>query len=276
MPPTVVSRFGVLGSPIAHSRSPLLHRAAIGVLGIDAEYDSAEVTEPQLADFLESCDPSYLGFSLTMPLKQAVRGLLVAECDVSRTTGAVNTIVRRPDGWHGFNTDVWGATTAIAQAFGSRFGSATILGSGATAASMVMALNGVGVRDVTILARNVVHADHVARLATRHGMAVTVSELGRASTQSDILVNTLPASVELDAFVVEEIDAARLFDVVYDPWPTPLAREWVARGLPVTSGLSMLLWQAVRQARVFYGDDIDEELPNESVLITAMRSAVGL
>lgn len=272
----MASRFAVLGSPIAHSRSPLLHRAAISVLGIDADYGSFDVSEAELPGFLESCDDSYLGFSLTMPLKQAVRGLLVSECDVSLTTGAVNTIVRGPDGWHGFNTDVWGASTAIAQSLGSRFDSATILGSGATAASMVVAMRGLGVRMVTILARNIVNAEAVARLATRQGMGVTVSELGQTSSQSDILVNTLPGSVELDAFIVDDIDAAALFDVVYDPWPTPLAREWVARGLPVASGLSMLLWQAVRQARVFYGDGIDEELPNESVMTTAMRSAVGL
>ncbi len=270
------SHFAVLGSPISHSKSPLLHRAAISVLGIDAEYSASEVGESELTEFLSRQDHDALGFSLTMPLKHVVRPLLATECETSTLTGAVNTIVRGPDGWHGFNTDVWGAQTAISQSLGTHFESAVVLGAGATASSLVVALNGLGVRQITIAARNVIKATPVVDLARRLGIDARVSELGRESIQADLLVNTLPGSVELDAFTIDDIDAGALFDVVYDKWPTPLAREWTARGLPTSNGLLMLLWQAVRQARVFYGDGVEDELPNESVVITAMRSAVGL
>ncbi len=270
------SRFAVLGSPIGHSRSPLLHRAAISVLGIDATYDAIEVTEADLSSFVSSLTEEWGGLSLTMPLKAAIRPLLVSECETSRLTGSVNTIVREPDGWHGFNTDVVGAETAIAQSLGTHFRSATILGAGATASSVLVALSRLGISEVTILAREVSRTVPVSDLADRLGLRWTSVALGERSTQSDLVVNTIPGGIELAPEVVDDIDGGALFDVVYDPWPTALAREWSRRGLPTASGLSMLLWQAVRQARAFYGDGVDVQLPNETVVVTAMRSSVGL
>lgn len=272
----MANRFAVLGSPIGHSKSPLLHRAAISALGVDAEYTAVDVTDDQFPTFLGSQGEEWLGFSLTMPLKHVVRPLLVDGCETSRLTGSVNTIVRGDGGWHGYNTDVWGAQTAIAQSLGTHFRSATVLGSGATASSIVAALHASGVLDLTVVARDVAKATVTADLGARLGMTTHAVEWGTASTQTDLLVNTLPASVEIPADVVDDLDAGALFDVVYDPWPTQLAREWTARGLPSSSGLLMLLWQAVRQARLFYGDGVDEPLPNESMVVTAMRSAVGL
>jgi shikimate dehydrogenase len=276
MPHTVASNFAVLGSPIAHSKSPLLHRAAIAALGLDVEYVAREVTEAEFPAFLAAQDADALGFSLTMPLKHAVRPLLESECETSTLTGAVNTIIRRSDGWHGFNTDVWGAETAITQSLGGRFDTATVLGGGATAASVMVALRNLGVRDVSILVRNTVKGTAIAQLTAKLGMNSRLLEIGAQPIQSDILVNTLPASVELDAFVVEDLDSGALFDVAYNPWPSSLAREWIARGLPTSSGLLMLLWQAVLQARIFYGDGVNVELPHEAIVVTAMRSSVGL
>lgn len=271
----MVSRFAVLGSPISHSQSPALHRAAISILGIDATYDAHEVFEGEFTAFLNSRAADEVGFSLTMPLKQVVRPLLVSECATSTLTGSVNTIVRQADGWHGFNTDVIGAELAIRSGLGSSFATATILGAGATAASVVVALSKLGVGAVTVLVRDVARATSIAALAERLGMSATVSTIG-TSVQNDILINTLPGSVQLSVDVIDDLDAGALLDVVYSPWPTGLAREFTARGFPVVSGLSMLLWQAVHQARVFYGDGVDEPLPNESLVVTAMRSAVGL
>jgi shikimate dehydrogenase len=276
MPPTVVSHFAVLGSPIAHSKSPLLHHAAISVLGVDADYVAHEVTASEFPRFLAAQDDDALGFSLTMPLKHVVRPLLASECEMSALTGAVNTVVRRSDGWHGFNTDVWGAQTAITQSLGARFDTATVLGGGATAASVLVALRNLEVRDVNILVRNTQKTLGIEHLATRLGLNCCVGELGANYVRSDILVNTLPASAELELSAIEVLDSGALFDVAYNPWPSSLAREWIARGLPTSSGLLMLLWQAVLQARIFYGDGIDVELPHEAIVVTAMRSSVGL
>lgn len=272
----MTSRYAVLGSPISQSQSPALHHAAISVLAIDAGYTAIDVSESEFPEFLTTEGSAFDGFSLTMPLKRVVRSFLTHECDVSRLTGSVNTIVRTPEGWHGHNTDVFGAQTAIAQSLGTHFSTATVLGAGATAASVVVALSNLGTRNITVLARNLQNAGTLTQLAQNVGVELRVLPLGGQSTQSDLLVNTLPGNAELDETVVDDIDAAALFNVGYSPWPNGLAREWANRGLPTSNGLLMLLWQAVQQARVFYGDGIDVELPREDVVVTAMRSAVGL
>jgi len=272
----VPSHFGVIGSPIGHSRSPALHRAAIAALSIDATYDSTEVTAAELDAFLASRDESWEGLSLTMPLKHAIRHHLVSECPVSVLTGSVNTIVRTEDGWNGYNTDTWGATTAIRQQFGTEFRRATLLGGGATAASLIVSLHDLGVDTLDIVVRDVSRTEAIQELARRLGMSARVLTFGEPVTPSELLVSTLPAGSSLTPNDMETFDAEFLFDVVYDPWPSPLSTEWDARGLSSINGLSMLLWQAVRQARVFYGDSVDEPLPDEAHVITMMRAAVGL
>ena len=276
MPPIVTRNFGVLGSPIGHSRSPALHRAAISALGIDAAYGSTEVTESGLAGFLGTLDDTWTGLSLTMPLKNVIRPMLARECATSTLTGAVNTVVRRPDGWEGYNTDVWGATTALRQQWGAGFRSAILLGAGATAASLVVALRDLGIESLVVVARDLSRTNDLQELARQLGIDVRAAQFGESLDSADIVVSSLPATALLTAEVVETLDAAALFDVVYEPWPSTLAREWERRGLESISGLHMLLWQAVRQARVFYGESVDEPLPNEEVVVDAMRSAVGL
>ena len=102
------------------------------------------------------------------------------------------------------------------------------------------------------------------------------SLLGSVSLEADLVVNTIPANVRFGDELLSGLQAGLLFDVIYDPWPTELARTWSERGLPVISGMNMLLWQAVMQARVFYGDSIDEQLPGEENLIAAMRASIGI
>lgn len=272
----MTSHFGVIGSPIGHSRSPALHRAAIAALAIDATYDKTDVTAAELTAFITSRDASWEGLSLTMPLKQAIRPHLVSECPVSVLTGSVNTIVRGADGWVGYNTDTWGATTAIRQQFGKEFRRAIVLGGGATAASLVVTLHDLGVDSLDIVVRDVSRADAVRELARRLGMDTRVLHFGQSTRPSDLLVSTIPAGSAVTAEDVETYDAEYLFDVVYDPWPSALSAEWEARGLSSMNGLPMLLWQAVRQARVFYGESIDEPLPDELSVVTRMRAAVGL
>lgn len=268
------SRFGVLGSPIGHSLSPTLHTAIINRLSIDAVYEKFDVTAEAFPQFVAE-HAEWEGFSLTMPLKQAARQLVVSECAVSTLAGAINTIVSRPDGWIGFNTDVWGAQQALAQHVDAVGESAVLLGAGSTARSMLVALSGLGIRSFTVLVRDTARVDDLVATASLLGVDTKFETIG-ASVQGDLLVNTLPGAVVLDDDAIDAIDAGALFDVVYDPWPTQLASEWVARGLPVVSGKWMLVWQALRQARLFYGGDVDEELPDEAIILTSMRASVGL
>ena len=276
MPPIVTRNFGVLGSPIGHSQSPALHRAAISALGIDAAYGSTEVTESELAGFLESLGDTWAGLSLTMPLKQVVRPMLARECATSTLTGAVNTAVRRPDGWEGYNTDVWGATTAIRQQWGTEFRRAILLGAGATASSLVVSMHDLGVESLDIVVRDPSRTDDVQAVARHLGIDVRVAAFGQSLDSADLVVSSLPASAVLTPEIVGGLDAVALFDVVYEPWPSALGKEWASRGLRSISGLHMLLWQAVRQARIFYGESVDEPLPDEEGVVTAMRAAVGL
>jgi len=276
MPPTVTSKFAVLGSPISHSKSPALHRAAISALGIDATYVSTEVTETDFPGVFGSLDDSWAGLSLTMPLKNVVRPLLVQECATSTQTGAVNTVVRGADGWEGYNTDVWGATSAIRHQSDMEFRRAVLLGAGATASSLVVALRDLGVESLVIVARDPSRAGKVRDLAQRLGMDVHIASFGQPLSTSDIVVSSLPSNAVLPSEAIECIVAELLFDVVYEPWPTALAKEWERRGLESISGMHMLLWQAVRQARVFYGESVDKPLPREEQVVAAMRTAVGL
>jgi shikimate dehydrogenase len=245
-------------------------------LGIDARYNATEVNELELPEFLESLDDSWAGLSLTMPLKQAIQPLLVNECPMSALTGAVNTAVRRSGGWEGYNTDVWGATTAIRRQSEMEIRSAILLGAGATASSLVVALHELGVESLVIVARDPSRSGYIRDLAKRLGIDVHTASFGESVDSSDIVVSSLPSDAVLTSDAIECLEADLLFDVVYDPWPSALAKEWTARGLDSISGLHMLLWQAVRQARVFYGESVDEPLPNEELVVTAMRAAVGL
>lgn len=268
------SKFAVLGSPIGHSLSPVLHSAVIARLGVDASYERFEVAEKEFPMFIES-HTSWEGFSLTMPLKRVARQVVVSECAVSSLTGAVNTIVRRPEGWLGFNTDVWGAQQALTSQLENVGESAVLIGGGATAQSLLVALAGLGVGEFTVLLRDESRATELVEVASRLGVSPNILQLGSTVT-ADLAVNTLPGSVVLDDEAVDAIDSKALFDVAYDPWPTALAGEWTARGMPVVNGKWMLLWQALRQSRLFYGGDVDDELPDEQVILTSMRSAVGL
>jgi shikimate dehydrogenase len=210
-----------------------------------------------------------------MPLKHTARGFIASECAVSSLAGASNTIVHRPEGWIGFNTDVWGAQQALTHNLEAQSDSVVLLGAGATARSMLVALTGLGVRSFTVLVRDISRVEGLLATASQLGIEPVIETIGTSVT-ADLLVNTLPGTVLVDDDAIDAIDAGALFDVVYDPWPTQLASEWAARGLPVVSGKWMLVWQALRQARLFYGGDVDEELPDEAIILTSMRASVGL
>jgi len=272
----VARNFGVIGSPIGHSKSPALHRAAITALGIDASYGLTDVTDKELETYVKGMDQSWQGLTLTMPLKQSVRPLLARQCHLSVLTGSVNTIVRRTNGWHGFNTDVWGATTAIRERFGSEFERAILLGAGATAASLVVSMHDLGVEWLDIVVRDPTKTTDIEELARRLGIRSRVSVFGDSLDSADLLVSSLPATAVLSEEAIESLDAEFLFDVVYDPWPSALGTEWTNRGLDSMGGLPMLMWQAVRQARVFYGESVDQPLPDEERVVATMRAAVGL
>ena len=266
----------VLGRPVAHSLSPLLHSAAYRALGMDDwAYGAHDVGTDELPAWVGERDASWRGLSLTMPLKEAALALATSTSQTARLTGAANTLVRRADlGWDAHNTDVVGIVGALAHVVHT--GTATLLGSGATARSAAMALVRLGVQDVRVAARNAASAAEVATLIEGLGARAVVVPLEQwAATGTALVVSTLPPAASEDAGAAAgagapAVAAATLLDVVYADWPTPLAREAGRAGFTVVSGLDMLVHQAAEQFRLFTG----REAPVEAMFAVG-RAALG-
>ena len=189
-------RCAVLGSPIAHSLSPVLHRAAYAEVGLDWSYDAVEVTEQGLPAFLDGLDAAWRGLSLTMPLKRAVVPLLDELGPEAYLAGAANTVVLADGRRVGHNTDVTGAASAVRE-HGLAPRSVVVLGGGATAASVLLALAGLGCTRGALVVRDPARAAETVAVAARGGLAVDVLRLGQDPVPpADLLVSTVPAAAQ--------------------------------------------------------------------------------
>lgn len=262
-----VRRAAVLGHPIAHSLSPTLHRAAYQALGLAGwTYDAVDVDEERLPGVFAGLDSSWAGLSLTMPLKRAVRPLLVAESALAAAVGAVNTVLFTEAGPVGDNTDVGGIRAALDEVGVGEVGRAAVLGGGATATSALAALNLLGCPAPLVHVRRTATAADLAAAAVRLGMRPELRGLDPQaldrSAGAEVVISTLPGTAAdgLAELLVERMcrpgAGARppvLLDVVYAPWPTALARRWTASGGIVVGGFAMLLHQAGAQVRLMTG-----------------------
>lgn len=248
-------RAGVLGSPIRHSLSPTLHRAGYAAAGLaDWEYTAHEVDEGGLAPFVAGLDASWRGLSLTMPLKVAAFDVADEVSALARAAGAINTLVRTQAGWSAHNTDVHGIAAALTEAGAAQVPSATIIGSGATARSALLALAGLGARRVTVAARTPSRAEALRDVADVELHVVRLHAW--AGTGDPAVVATLPggpANAAAAGHADGDLSGTTLLDVVYADWPTPLARAAAEHGATVVSGLEMLVHQAARQFELFTG-----------------------
>ncbi|KOG20344.1 MULTISPECIES: shikimate dehydrogenase [Streptomyces] len=250
-------RAAVLGSPIAHSLSPVLHRAAYAELGLDDwSYERFEVDEAALPGFVAELDRSWAGLSLTMPLKRAIIPLLDEVSDTAAAVEAVNTVVLREDGRRvGDNTDIPGMIAALRERGVDKVESAAILGAGATASSALAALARICGGPVTAYVRSEARAAEMRGWGERLDVDVRIADWERAAEAfaSPLVVATTPAGTT-DALAAAVPDAVgTLFDVLYDPWPTALAAAWSDRGGKVVGGLDLLVHQAVLQVEQITG-----------------------
>lgn len=279
-------RLAVLGSPIAHSRSPLLHETAYRVLGLPWEYGRYEVTEQTLGGFVAGLDTSWRGLSLTMPLKEAIAPALGSIDAVASASGSVNTVLIDcgPDGRRrltGFNTDVFGIVTALQRAGVEAGHDALVLGGGATARSAVVAAAQLGVEHVDIVLRTPSKAASVVDAAHASGLTASVLALGDPAVnrlEPGVTISTLPGGVGAAAHLAgaQAPDSSTLLDVAYHPWPSELGTLWDAAGSTTVPGLAMLVHQAVAQIRIFLNGDPLLPLPSEEDVTRAMLDAVGL
>lgn len=250
-------RAGVLGSPIAHSLSPVLHRAAYAELGLsDWSYDRFEIDEAKLPGFMEKLGPEWAGLSLTMPLKRAVIPLLDEVSETAASVETVNTVVFTEDGRRvGDNTDIPGIVAALRERGIEQVDSAAILGAGATASSALAALSRICPGEISVYVRSEARAAEMRQWAERLDVTVRIADWADAeqALRAPLVISTTPAGVT-DALArsVPERPVA-LFDVLYDPWPTDLAARWSAYGGAVVSGLDLLVHQAVLQVEQMTG-----------------------
>lgn len=245
----------MLGSPISHSLSPVLHRAAYVELGLDWEYDAREVTEDTLGPFLDGLGPQWRGLSLTMPLKRAVVPMLDERSEAVQLSGAANTVVLQHGRRSGHNTDIPGAVAALTERHDGPWGSAVVLGGGATATSVLLALAELGCRHAVLVVRDAGRARQTLEAVARHPHAPTVElrAFGEELEDADVLVSTIPAGAQDDWVVSLVLQAGVVFEVLYDPWPTPLADGAAAGEIPLVSGLDLLVHQAVLQVELMTG-----------------------
>jgi shikimate dehydrogenase len=262
-------RAAVLGKPIAHSLSPVLHRAAYAELGLTGwTYDRFEVDEEGLPAFLDGLGPEWAGLSLTMPLKRAVIPLLDDISETAASVEAVNTVVFTADGRRlGDNTDIPGMVAALREHGVEQVESAAILGAGATASSALAALAHVCAGEVVAYVRSEARAAEMRQWGERLDVEVRTADWSDAAEalRQPLVVATTPAGTTdaLASSVPER--PATLFDVLYEPWPTELAARWSMSGGAVVSGLDLLVHQAVLQVERMTG--------RSPAPLAAMRSA---
>ena len=261
-PPDSARKAAVLGSPIAHSRSPQLHLAAYRALGLDGwTYDRIECTADQLPSLVKGFGPEWVGVSVTMPGKFAALRFADERTERAQLVGSANTLVRTPVGWRADNTDIDGVKGAL----GPIAGRAAVLGSGGTAPAVVVGLAELGAQDISVVARSRDKAEPLVALGARLGVDIRWIELGTTLADVDVVVSTIPADVA-SGYAATVAATPLLLDAIYNPWPTPLAAAVEAAGGRVISGLEMLLHQAFAQVEQFTG------LPAP---VEAMRAALA-
>jgi shikimate dehydrogenase len=243
----------VLGDPISHSLSPALHRAGYAALGLDWTYDAVRVSAGGLAAHVRSLDDTWRGLSLTMPFKREAMRLADRVSDRARLAGAANTLVLVEGEVHADNTDLPGAVAALRERWDGLLTAGTVLGAGATAASTGLALCEAGASEVTLLARSSERAAETVNAIQRHPSrpSVRVGSLADDVPTGEVLVSTIPASAQVPDLVARCADMPVVFEVLYDPWPTPLATAAADRVL--VSGLDLLVHQAAYQFEVYTG-----------------------
>ncbi|PXY19212.1 shikimate dehydrogenase [Prauserella muralis] len=272
-------RAAVLGKPVRHSLSPVLHGAAYAALGLHGwSYERVELDAEGLPGFVAGLGQEWAGLSVTMPGKRAALECAAEATRRARTVGAANTLVRLGSGgWRADCTDVDGVTGALRAAGGFTPGAgdtAVVLGAGGTASAAAAAFAELGLTGVRLVVREPARAEDAVAAAKRAGLAVEVlrwSEVDfrRVAAESAVLVTTVPPDA-VAPHVGALACAPCVLDVIYHPWPTPLAEAVAAQGRRVATGLDMLLHQAFGQVEQFTGLAAPRE-----VMRDALREATG-
>jgi shikimate dehydrogenase len=259
-------RAAVLGRPVGHSLSPLLHRAAYAALGLTGwTYDALDVGGEDLPVLLAGLGEEWRGFSVTMPCKQAAADVADLVEPLPRLLHAANTLVRTDAGWRAENTDVGGVGMALQLGGVEQVEHAAVLGAGGTAAAAAVALASLGARQVDVVVRDPGRAGDLLGVLEVLGVTAAVHPLSGAALEAPVVVSTVPVGGQPAAAGLGWRAGHTVLDVLYEPWPTPVAEAVGAAGGTVISGLEVLFWQATAQVELMTGHPAP---------IAAMRAAL--
>lgn len=261
-------RLQVIGDPVLHSKSPVLHGAMLSALGLDAAYDARVVRRGELPDYLRwARDHGVAGFNATMPHKEDLLPLLDGIDPAARLTGAVNTVCLREGAWVGFNTDGAGALSALGEVLGfdPAGSTVTLLGAGGAAKAVALALAEAGAERVQVCNRTL---ERAGELCARHPRLTPApfdpDTLERLCRGADLLVNCTslgmegcPRQFEGFSFLDALPPHGAVFDLIYHPAETELLAQARRRGLRAMNGLPMLVWQAVLALEHFLNRPLD-------------------
>ena len=255
---TVLIRGSILGSPVEHSLSPLLHREAFDFLGIKGEYLRNEVTLGSFSHFFEDHQDSFNYFSFTMPLKEEALSLPVSLDPLVNRIQSANTLYQREGQWHLTSTDGSGFISALRHEGHQRFDRVLVLGAGGTARAVVGALDGV-TDEISVLGRTSTRRDVLEGAVRTSTFEYIRWKDDPNFGEYDLVVNTTPAgAADLLADSIQTGASNLLFDVIYKPWPTVLASRWSDSGGKVINGLELLLYQGIQQLSLALDRELDE------------------
>ena len=247
----------VLGSPIHHSLSPTIHMAAYKFLGVEIDYSAIEVPSGSLPDFLSKIDDSWVGFSLTMPLKEETIEVAATVDPLALRINSANTLVKIVSGWHATSTDVAGFHSALVRAGITNPKRVVILGSGATARAAAAAVDSSECE--IFVAHRSFHRELAMRSSVLHS-EIRFLEWGSVLPDCDLLINTTPAHAADSLTDSGNLPTnGVLFEALYNPWPTELFKHWNTYAGARIDGLELLIGQAISQIELFTREPCDAQ-----------------
>ena len=257
---------GVLGSPISHSLSPVLHRAAYSALGVAAQYNAYEVGSGELEKFLSNDGNDLNCLSLTMPLKEEAVEIADHVSAISRQIASGNTLRKAEDGWHLTSTDVEGFIYALSAHKESVSGRVAVIGAGATARAVVAACN-LHCENLTVIGRSESRMESISKAAPDQTIEFADWNSELSLDSFDLVVNTTPGDSAAKFLPNVVSPKGTFFEVIYNPWPTQLLSHWTQNGGSSIDGLELLIHQAISQVELFAAQSV-----NRAELATLMRS----
>ncbi len=257
---------GVVGNPVSHSLSPLIHNYVYSLLGIDAVYIPIEAKEAYIEEVLSGLCfmTNVIGFNVTIPFKERVLRLMDMNSEEANAIGAVNTVKRGEDKLIGYNTDWKGFVESLRVNGVERVNSALVVGAGGASKAVAYGLIRMGVERLFVTNRNPTHLEmFLERFPSFQPVRWDQDEISKVLPDVDLVVNT--TSLGMDGVSFPPVDLERLkksaviYDLIYRPAKTPFLRWAEEMGLKAVNGLDMLILQALYAVEIWFGKVVDFE-----------------